>query len=90
VTPHLLAPGQFARRALHECPAAGAADLTGILGSHSLLADLVVARAIARAPSLQVERGRRALRPPSASEQRQTTWRAPRRSEVTRAGLGEA
>lgn len=47
VSPYLLAPGHFARRALHECTDAGAAVVAGVLGPSPLLVDLVIARASA-------------------------------------------
>ncbi len=54
VSPYLLAPGHFARRAREESRAAGARVVADVIGAHPLVADLVACRFIAYAATGQL------------------------------------
>lgn len=55
VSPYLLAPGHFARRAREESLAAGAGRVADVIGLHPLVADLVACRFVAHVTSGQLE-----------------------------------
>ena len=57
VSPYLLSPGFFARRAREESLAAGAAVVADVLGPHPALVDLVCARYQSARRQLQPRRG---------------------------------
>jgi len=54
VSPYLLSPGHFARRAAEESRAAGAAVVADVIGTHPRVVDLLVARAERMTASLDV------------------------------------
>ena len=55
VSPYLLAPGHFSRRARTESLAAGARVVADVIGAHPLVADLVACRFIAHAATGHLE-----------------------------------